>query len=63
MIDAAAALRTMLRNQECRTRGGRCDCMFLCRIDADEIVAETAADFRRDVAAIMRRPSQEARHD
>lgn len=53
MIDAAAALRTLLRNQGCRTRGGRCNCMLLCRIDADEIVAEAGTEFRREVAEIM----------
>lgn len=50
---AAKLMRQLIRDQGCRNRGGRCDCMMLCLIDADEIVAETSEAFRKEVHAIM----------
>lgn len=50
----AAMIRAYLRNQSCADRGGRCDCNLTCRIDADDIIAETSANLRRDIAAIMK---------
>lgn len=49
----ASALWTLLKDQECRRRGGKCNCMFLCAFEADEIVQETAAVFREEVREIM----------
>jgi hypothetical protein len=52
--NAGKLMRQLLRDQGCRNRGGRCNCMMLCRLDADEIVQETAAAFREEVREIMR---------
>lgn len=56
----AAMIRAYVRNQSCADRGGRCDCMMLCRIDAEEIVADVSAKFRQDVAEIMKRTAPAA---